>query len=369
MRVFRRVLALAIAAFSVLLLGPVVSPASASTTVGSVYVLSNQVAGNSVIEYARGVDGDLTIAGTFATGGNGTSGGLGSQGAVIIDQYERYLYAVNAGSNTITSFRIAAAGGLTLVGTVASGGTTPTSVTTFGRYLYVLNAGGTGNITGFSVSDGVLSPLAGSTRDLSGSGTSPAQVSFAPDGRCLLVTERATNRIDLYQVGTDGLATGPSVTPAPGVTPFGFDFDRRGHVIVSEAFGGAVDGSAVSSLAVPFIGGISVISASVPTTETAACWIATTVDGRFAYAGNAGGSISGFSIATDGTITLITPGGKTATGAAGLTDLADSRDSRFLYARTGNGTVSGFVIASNGSLTPLAPAPGLPAGAAGITAR
>ncbi|MGH9223945.1 MAG: hypothetical protein ACRD2W_09235 [Acidimicrobiales bacterium] len=116
--------------------------------------------------------------------------------------------------------------------------------------------------------------------------------SFTPDGRRLVVTERATNQIDLYAVGADGLASGPAVFPSPGVTPFGFDFDRRGNVIVSEALGGGADASAVSSLALQWTGGVSVISASVPTTETAACWIATT-NGCYAYAGNAGGSISG----------------------------------------------------------------------------
>ena len=367
MSLFRRALALLAIAFSVLAAGPV--HASATTTVGSVYVLSNQVAGNSVIEYARASDGTLTPAGMFPTSGAGSGGGLGSQGAVIVDPSERYLYAVNAGSNSITSFRVHLSGGLTRIGTVASGGTMPTSLTTNGSYLYALNAGGTGNIAGFSVSNGVLTPLAGSARSLSGAGTAPAQVSFTPDGRRLVVTERATNRIDVYQVGANGLASGPSVFASPGTTPFGFDFDRRGNLIVSEAFGGAPDGSAVSSLALPWTGGLSVISSSVPTTETAACWIATTLDGKYAYAGNAGGSISGYSVGTDGSLALLTPGGKTATAAAGITDLADSRDSRFLYARIGNGTVGAFAIAGNGSLSPLPVAPGLPAGAVGIAAR
>lgn len=369
MNLFRRALALAVGVLSVLLVGFAPSPAGASPAVGAVYVLSNQVTGNSVIEYVRGAGGDLAPAGTFPTGGTGTGGGLGSQGAVILDRAERYLFAVNAGSQSITSFRVNPRGGLERIGTVASGGTMPTSVTTDGRLLYVLNAGGPGNITGFSLSAGALTPLAGSTRALSGTATAPAQVSFTPDGRRLVVTERATNQIDVYEVGKDGLASGPAVSPSPGVTPFGFDFDRRGNAIVSEAFGGQAGASAVSSLAVSS-GGVTIISASVPTTETAACWVVTTISGRYAYVGNAGSnSISGYAIAPDGSLTLLTPDGKTASAPAGVTDLATSRDSRYLYARIGNGTVGAFAVGSDGSLAALPAAPGLPAGAAGIAAR
>lgn len=369
MNLFRRALALAVGVSSISLFGLGPSPAGASPAVGAVYVLSNQVAGNSVIEYVRGAGGELTPAGSFATGGSGTGGGLGSQGAIALDRAERYLFAVNAGSASVTSFRVNPRGGLQRVGTTPSGGTMPTSLTTDGHVLYVLNAGGPGNIAGFSISAGALTPLAGSTRALSGAATAPAQISFTPDGRRLVVTERATNRIDVYDVDQDGLASGPTVSPSPGVTPFGFDFDRRGNVIVSEAFGGQPNASAVSSLALTS-SGATVISASVPTTETAACWVVTTIDGRYAYAGNAGSnSISGYTVAPDGALTLLTPGGKTASAAAGVTDLATSRDSRYLYARISNGTVGAFAVGSDGSLTTLAAAPGLPTGAAGIAAR
>ena len=61
-----------------------------------------------------------------------------------------------------------------LVDTIGSGGDQPISLTVDDHLLYVLNAGGAGNITGFTFSrnDG-LSPLSGSTRPLSGSGTGP----------------------------------------------------------------------------------------------------------------------------------------------------------------------------------------------------
>ena len=74
--------------------------------VGAVYVLSNQPAGNSVLRFDRQRDGSLVPNGKYPTGGTGTGGGLGSQGAVTVDDAGRYLYAVNAGSASLTSFRI-----------------------------------------------------------------------------------------------------------------------------------------------------------------------------------------------------------------------------------------------------------------------
>jgi 6-phosphogluconolactonase (cycloisomerase 2 family) len=141
---------------------------------------------------------------------------------------------------------------LTLVDVVSSGGVRPISLTVHGSLLYVLNEGGTPNITGFTISNkGELTPLPGSTRPLTGgSGADPAEVSFSRDGALLVVTEKATNLIDVYVVGTDGVAGPPISNPSAGQTPFGFAFDQRNNLIVSEAFGGAPNASAVSSYSV-----------------------------------------------------------------------------------------------------------------------
>jgi 6-phosphogluconolactonase (cycloisomerase 2 family) len=340
--------------------------ARAVGNVGAVYVLSNQQSGNRVLIYDRAPDGTLAAAGSVDAGGVGTGGGLGSQGAVIVDAAGRYVYAVNAGSNTIAAFRVTATG-LARTDVVASGGTMPTSLTVRGGLLYVLNAGGSGSIAGFTVDHGDLEPLLGSARPLSGSATAAAQVSFTPDGDQLVVTERATRNIDVYAVDASGYASGPTVLPSAGVTPFGFGFDNKNHLIVSEAFGGAADASAVSSYDVGNAV-LDVVTPSASTTETAACWIAVTGNGRFAYAGNAGGSVSGYSIAPDGSLTILDADGRTAAPGAGVTDLAVSRNSQFLYARLGNGTVGAWAIAADGHLTDLGSAAGLPAGAAGIAA-
>ena len=135
----------------------------------------------------------------LATGGTGTGGGLGNQGALSLDG--RRLFVVNPGSDSISSFRVKDA---ELSRHRSLRGRPADQPHGRGRLLYVLNAGGAGNITGHTVSrHGALSPLAGSSRPLSGAGAGPAQVSFDPRGETLVVTEKATNLIDTYEVDDD----------------------------------------------------------------------------------------------------------------------------------------------------------------------
>lgn len=344
----------------------------ASNTVGQVYTMSNSSAGNAVLAFDRSADGSLTAAGSYPTGGLGTGGGLGNQGGLVLDGNR--LAVVNAGSNEVSLFNVNGDGSLALADRISSGGTMPISVTISHDVLYVLNAGGAGNISGFSISpSGDLSSIAGSTRPLSSGASGPAQVSFAPGGRWLVVTEKATNVISSYAVDQNGVATGPTVTPSSGATPFGFGFTNSGTLVVSEAFGGAANASALSSYGANGSGTWSAISASVATTETAACWIVVTNSGRYAYTTNAGsGTISGFSI-QQGTLTRLDASGVTGTIGAGSgpSDMALSRDSRFLYARAGGtNQISAFSVGADGSLTALSGwVGGLPAGWNGLAAR
>lgn len=346
---------------------------AAGRNAGAVYTLSNATAGNAVVAFDRAPDGTLTPAGTFATGGTGTGGGLGSQGALVLGDDGTALFAVNAGSNEITSFAVRE-DGLTLLQTVGSGGTRPISLTEHDGVLYVLNAGGTGNITGFNVSErGLLSPLSGSTRTLSSSAAGPAQVEFSPDGRQLVVTEKATNNIDTFAVGKDGVAAAATIHASAGATPFGFAFGKHDQLIVSEAFGGAAGASAVSSYDLSKSGGLETITPSAATGQTASCWVAITKNGRYAYTTNTGsGSISGYSIAKDGALSLLDADGRTGVTGAGSkpTDLALSNDSHFLYSlNEGTHNISTFAVGADGSLAPVGAASAVPAGAVGLAAR
>ncbi len=354
-----------------------VGPAAAASPTppgvpGAVYVLTNAAAGNAVAIFARAADGSLTAAGTVPTGGLGTGAGLGSQGAVILSDNNRWLYAVDAGSNDIAALRVAGAG-LVPAGTVASGGVMPISLTVNGDLLYVLNAGSE-TISGFRIGhNGSLSPLSGSTLPLSGTGVGPAEVSFSPDGRTLVVTEKNTNLIDTYRVGRDGRPDGPYTTASAGQTPFGFAFARKNTLIVSDAFGGAANASALSSYRVENAHDVDVVTGVAPTNQTAACWVATTDNGRYAYTTNAGSdSISGYGVDHAGALSLLTPDGRTGVLAPGShpTDLGFSHNSRYLYALAGGtGSIAPFDVAADGSLTALSGVSGLPASAVGLAAR
>jgi len=330
---------------------------------------SNSDAGNEVVVYSRGHDGMLSMMGSYSTGGTGTGMGLGSQGAVALNG--GYIYAVNAGSNDIS---VLSADGA-VVDQESSGGEMPISLTIHHNLLYVLNAGGDGNITGFRINngDGSLTMISGSSRSLSGSGVGPAQVEFSPNGRMLVVTEKGTNMIDTYTINPGGTASGPNVQPSVGNTPFGFEFDNKGHLIVSDAFGGGMGAGAMSSYDVSS-NGISLISGPVVNTQTAPCWVVVTNDGRYSYTTNTGTSnISGYNVNPDGSITLFDDGGNTASTGTGSSpiDMALNNNSGYLYALSGGThTISVFIINRHtGGLTPVQTVTGLPDHAAGLAAN
>jgi 6-phosphogluconolactonase (cycloisomerase 2 family) len=218
-----------------------------------------------------------------------------------------------------------------------------------------------------------LTPIPGSTRPLSTAAADPAQVAFAPSGKALVVTEKTTNVISTYLLNTNGTSSGPIVTPSSGATPFGFSFTNRGALIVSEAFGGAVDGSAVSSYTLAGAGNWSVVSGSAPTTETSACWIAITPNGRFAYTTNAAsGSISGYAI-HDGALELLDADGVTGNigAGSGANEMSIARNGAVLYAlAVASHNIAAFAVGENGSLTPLPNGvSGLPVGTNGLASR
>jgi 6-phosphogluconolactonase (cycloisomerase 2 family) len=347
---------------------------------GAVYVLTNQVS-NAVAAFDRAPDGTLTAAGTFSTGGAGNpvaqpgdpaTDPLASQGALILSDDKQFLFAVNAGSNEISVLSIGK-DALTLVDKVSSGGVRPISLTVHENLLYVLNEGGTPNITGFTVSDtGELTPLPGSTRPLTaGSAADPAEVSFNPDGSLLVVTEKAANLIDVYVVGSDGVAGPPIPNPSNGLTPFGFAFDQRNNLIVSEAVGGAPNASAVSSYIAALNGTLDVVSASVPDMQTAACWIVITNSGRYVYTTNTGSGVaSSYTLDANGTLTLLNSVAANLGATSFPIDMALNNSSRYQYVHAaGLQTVEAFSVAPDGSLTSIDSAGGLPLGAQGIAAR
>ncbi len=334
---------------------------------GAIYTMDNAAGANHVLAFERSSKGELKTVGSFATGGAGAGAGLSSQGAVLLSRDGRWLLVSNAGSSEISVFAVTQRG-LHLTDKTSSVGQMPVSLALRHNLLYVLNAGGgvggKDNITAFLFVDGQLLALPNSTRDLSANNTGPAQVSFSRDGGTLIVTERLTGLIDTFAIGDDGLAANLQSFQSAGTTPFGFDVavDR---LFVSEAGTGSA-----SSYSISDDGDLAVISAAVPTTQNAPCWLIASHEGRFIYTANAGsGSISGFSVRHDGKLELLNADGRTAVTGNGShpVDMTESRDGRFLYnLANGDGRIHGFKVRDNGSLEPVTVMSGIPTSAAGL---
>ena len=193
-----------------------------------VFVQTDNPAGNSVVAYDRSSTGQLTQAGVYPTNGLGgvLTGSVvdhtASQGALTYDSLHNLLYAVNAGSNTVSVFAVLG-DKLLLIQVVPSGGAFPVSIAVNGNTVYVLNAESGGSLQGYRVVLDHLLPLPGSTRQL---GLNPAatpqfvntpgQVAFSPDGSKLIVTTKANgNDIDVFNVGILGyLSRHRSSTPS-----------------------------------------------------------------------------------------------------------------------------------------------------------
>ena len=367
----RRLFAAAVAALLVTSVAAAALPPSVQAASGAVFTMSNAPGKNKVWVWSRAANGSLALVAKKATGGRGWGGQLNNQGGLAIDG--DWLYAVNAGSNTVTVFRRNGTS-LTRTDVESTGGSKPISVAVDGTLVYVLNAGGNGGVRGFRRdANGLLTPIPGAARPLSGNNVKPVQIGFTRDGAYVLVTERATDRITRYRVTATGAIDAPQSTASQGPEPFGFDVAPDGTLVVSEAGNHVSDASSVSSYRFNASGTPVGVSSAVPTTETAACWVAITPNGDFAYETNTPDhSISGFALGANGSLSILDANGVTAATGAGSfpIDLDTSSDSNYLYVLTaGTDRILVFAIGANGSLTARPGVGGLPNNANGLVAR
>ena len=336
----------------------------------AVYVLSNDAGANSVLVFDRARDGSLHAAGGVATGGTGSGGGLGTQGALTASRDGRWLFAVNPGSHSVSALRREHDGTLTLVDVADSGGDLPASVTESGGLVYVLNTGARQNISGLTFDGAHLRTIPGSTRPLSSpENVGAAQIAFTPDAEALVVTEKGTNRIDGFVVRLDGTPGDAVVTASSGQTPFGFAFGRRGTLVVSDAYGGAPGAGALSSYHLDDGASAHLVTGPLADGRTAPCWVAVADEGRIAFTTNAhDGTLSSFAIGSDGSLTLV-ESIATSIGSTS-TPLDLNVAGAYVYVRDG-GTqgIDIFRRGADGTLTSLGAIDGLPASANGLVAR
>lgn len=342
------------------------------TLTKNIYVMENNPQGNRIVNYKEYFGGGVLYrverrnTGGLGAGDNAPADPLGSQGSLLLSENRQNLYAVNAGSNNISVFSINRLGFLRLIQVINSEGDFPVSLTQDDDFIYVLNAGGDGNVTGFTVSpSGRLDILNGSQRSLSLGGEpvpvgnarnlAPGQLSFDKLARQLIVVNAGGNggagELIAFNVDDDGNLSATSRNIASeGAVPFSLDFSKNGIVLVAEASG------SVSSYSI----GLAPISSVVSNQQTETCWIKATDQGS-AYTANTGsGTISRYEVSRSGQLTLANA--TAASGLSGPIDFDISNDGKLLVVLEAfSGRLKSFnVDTESGSLTPLSSSGGLP---------
>lgn len=337
--------------------------ARAQDTTGAVYVGTNNAQQNGLVAYGRKADGTLAYVGEYLSGGAGSRLNTGGPIDPLISAHSvlnvdnRFVLQVNAGSNTVSSFRVNKDFSLTLVSVVPSGGFGPDTIVERDGIVYVANVDSDGVYTGppDQVGDidafelnrrtGHLQEIPGSKRQLVGR---PSDLAVAGNGRFLVVSiynagstaisdSAANAELESFAIVRPGFLTAIPVSAItstqrnnddnrnlPGAIGIAIR-ELHGHevVIVTESREFLANGQpaslsqfqtgSVSTFALHDFGFLSPISLDVPTssqittgptnTSTSSCWISFDKDGQTFWVVSASSSIiSSFRFNDDGSV-------------------------------------------------------------------
>ncbi|HTP20436.1 MAG TPA: beta-propeller fold lactonase family protein [Solirubrobacteraceae bacterium] len=367
---------------------------------GWVFTATNDPSGNAVFVYKRAANGQLTQTGTVPTGGKGIASEppfgfpiVDSSGSINLSANGKLLFVVNAGSNSVTSFRVTSSG-LHKVSVASTHGKLPISLASSGNLLYVVNEISK-NIYGWTfTAGGVLTPIKGSNRKLTA--VTPAGkkdkvgvaagIGFTSNGKVVAVTERGLPRhygeIDTFVVGKNGAAGPAQAFATKGVAnPFGFSAWSKYLLVSNAGFvatpSGAMPNPAdfsqftgtVATYKVSDTGKVKFVS-NAASGGRAACWLIVTSNGKTAITTNTlssgtpptGGPTSGtgavatLSIAPNGHLHLLKQA-NTSPGFPG--DEALSHDSKYLYVDDpsiivpGGSHIEAYRMGPGGTVTPI----------------
>jgi 6-phosphogluconolactonase len=378
---------------------------SKGKVVGRVYTETNSPKQNQVLIFNRFANGHLQFYKAVATKGKGgqqlqpgcapTCPFLDTQGEVALSPNGKLLFAVNAGSDSVSSFRVTTTG-LQLADVHSSGGKFPNSLSVHGNLVYILDSGifpmpgppVPGNIAGLRFNAaGNLTAVSGSIRALTPTVPGLArQVGFNNNGKLLVVsllgdptlaTPVATDSIDTFKISASGAASAPTAHNATTPFPFGFAFDPRDQLIMSQVTSLTVPGAGdTASYGVAASGALTPI-ATVGTKGTAPCWVTITPNGKYAFVVNTGGGAptggftSEYKLSPSGGLTLL---GNTSVrpNEFALTDETLSSDSRYLYVLSTGASpathhIDEYKVGANGILTFIGQTPAMAVpGASGL---
>lgn len=362
---------------------------------GAVYAMSNKLSQNSIIAYVRNARDQFVFLGEFATGGRGGildngdgSNPLISQNSVVVTPNKRFLLTVNAGSNSVTVFRILPNFRLRIVSIRRVFGKGPMAIAVHprGSLVYVASADADGKnaapasamgaLTGFVLNrHGQLFRIRRSFRQLP---TRPGDVVFAVDGNSIVVASnnpfsdqlpRTSEAILSYRVLRGGRLTRLPVDGASSTRPgmpkgrsppviIGIDIVRvRGvqYVVVPEIR--PMQTGSVSTFRLDHRGRLRLVQADVLTGnsindgEQAACWIVfNSKKDKFFVSNTATDTVSTFQFKRGRSTLLKAVAASGQSSLDGAIDMAISPDDKFLFVHGGvQGEVGVFRIRNNGA--------------------
>ncbi len=360
---------------------------------GAVYTLTNDFGQNAVVAFHRYSNGLIVQRAVVPTGGKGGTlpqegcpnpcPFLDDQGPLASSEDGRLLFAINPGSDTISSFT-ADDHGLKLVGQFNSGGHFPYSITTHDDVLYVLNAVSS-NISGFRIAgSGKLTPIPGSTRPLSPDAMQPAgaprQIGFDNTGKVLAVTLIGSANINTFVLDKKHVPGNAISNPATSPLPFGFSWDSHNHLVVSQVHDlNFTPTGDVATYGLTSSGHLTPIQ-TIGTQGFAPCWTDVS-DHGYAYIVNtgagapSGATVSVFKVSPNGTLALkqvtpqvvVFPFPPPGTTEFAKTDIALSPHDDFAYVvvpgfYSSTSHIDAYSVNDDGTLTLLALTPSTLAG-------
>jgi DNA-binding beta-propeller fold protein YncE len=312
---------------------------------------------------------------------------LDTQSEVVT--WKKFVFAVNAGSDSFTSFIEKKNGKLKRVDVQSSMGDFPNSIAVKRGVLYVLNSH-SDSIAGFKFDKrGEIRRIVNSVRPLAAmqiaQGQSPRQIGFDRTGGVLIVTRLSPlpGGIDTFLLNSRN-RPGQAIANAPTTPlPFGFAVDRYNNLVMSQV-------SAPPELAMPGntatydintqTGQLTPIE-TVTSDGVAPCWVVITRDGRYAFVVNTGGgapdaTVARYGLTSAGDLTLLgLTGENNANGDQfARTDEVLSKNGRYLFVLNpgimGNISQIDIYRVSGGNLTLVGnTTPNGPAGMSGLATR
>ena len=354
--------------------------AQAQAFTAAVYAGTNNTQENGLVAYGRKSDGTLAFIGAYLSGGAGRRLNTGAVDPLIsahsvLNVDNRFVLQVNAGSNTVSSFRINKDFSLTRISVVPSDGFAPDTIVESDGVVYVANVDNDGVFTGspdqignlvaftLDSATGTLLEIPNSKRQLLGR---PSDVAVSPSGRSLVVSLYNAGSVVISnsaanaEIESFGIPRPGFLTPVPlstiTSTQRNNDQNRNlpgaigiairelgGHevVVVTESREWLANGQpaplaelqtgSVSTFDLVGLGLLRPISLDVPTssqiatgptnTSTSSCWISFDGDGQTFWVVSASSSIiSSFQFKEDGSVEEIDS--RAATGEPANPDAA-----------------------------------------------